>query len=59
MNTSANNMEGVQHLRVSSKLLERNSYPKALELDHEMDEEDVDMFSVESSNSEYDKYEQI
>jgi hypothetical protein len=59
MNTSEDNMEDIQHLMVNSPILERHSYPKALELDHEMDEEGPEMFSVESSNSDYDKYDQI
>jgi hypothetical protein len=59
MNTSADNMEDIQHYKANSQVLEQVKYPRALVLDQDMDEEDDDMFSACSPHSEYDKFEQI
>jgi hypothetical protein len=59
MNTSADNMEDIQHYKANSQMLVQQNYPRALILDQEMDEEDDDMFSPASSHSDFDKFEQI
>jgi hypothetical protein len=59
MNTSADNMEDIQHYNASSQMLVQQNYPRALVLDEEMDEEDDNMFSVGGSHSGFDKFEQI